>query len=181
MSDKHSIRNGIIIGVSVLSIWAVANWISPSVLAVTKAWLAFVIGLLGTSLVLPVWIWVPVFGALAISTTLLIVRGVKASAEEKRVAGVELMEFVDKAMSESKEPELDEVQEAIMRAYADDDVRRFDIANLYAVPFPKLIVDQAVGRLQERGFLDRVMTSLSESYTLTKAGTDYVVEQGWTE
>lgn len=110
-------------------------------------------------------------------------KGEAKEAAEKRIAIKESLNEMTKQIFESKEPEeenliewnepeLDEVQTEIMRRFANRDTGRLSIGNLYdGVPFPRLIVDQAVRGLEEFGFLNRAMTSRSVIYTLTAEGT----------
>ena len=150
MSDKHQIRNGIIIGVSVLAIGAVATWIFPSVKAISKSVLAFVVGaiteaasfvfgLLGTPI--PLWVWLLGFGisvvVISIKRRWVVIltnqrtemakeRVKKATvmakeAEENRIATRESIKERTKQIFEPKEPELDKIFSVESEEYDDEE------------------------------------------------------------
>ena len=193
MSDKRTIwEHPIIAGVSVAAIVGLAIWIFPSVQAISKSVLAFVLGILGT----PIPLWVGLLGFVLSVAAISIKRridrwidGPRELIEETSTAesveqvvqqqSIESKELEKEISRESDEPELDEVQTEIMRRFANRDTGRLSIGNLYdGVPFTRLRVDQAVRGLEEFGFLERAMVR-GHIYILTAEGTDYIVEQGW--
>ena len=179
MSDKHSVRNGIIVGLSVAAILAVVSQI-PLIFTAVKAGLGFVFGLLGTDFTISMWLLGIVLSVAAILIKRRIDRWIDGPRElVEQTSTAESVERVVERVQESNEPELDEVQQDIMKAFAYADTNTFSIGKLYdSVPFTRLILDQAVGRLQELGFLERAMIR-GDSYILTGAGTDYIIAQGW--
>lgn len=183
-TEHHPISTGVIVTVvGGLILAGILGMIGklPAIIGAMASAVSYAFGLLGTSI--PVSMWLLGFGVsvAVISSKRRLSRWIDGRHELiEQTSTAESVEQVVQQTFESKEPELDEVQEAIMREYADADVRRLSIGNLCdAVPSSKLMVDQAVGRLQGHGFLDRAMTYRGELYILTAAGTDYIIEQGW--
>lgn len=143
---RHQVSQGIIVGVSVLLIGTVANWLFPPVLAITKSVLAWVFGLLGTPT--PLWVWLLgfVLSVGVIFTKRRLARWIDGSHEvveqtsnSKSAAGLikealqDVKEVVEETSSaesisqplrrvqEPKEPELDEVQMESVGAEEYDD------------------------------------------------------------
>ena len=104
MSEKHRIRDGIIIGVSVLAIWTGAIWIFPSIKAISKSVLAFVLGILGTPI--PLWVWLlgTVLSVAVISTKRRIVRAVEASKEPEEEMIPTPGVWIDRGMQQPMPP-----------------------------------------------------------------------------
>ena len=161
MSKKNPItRHPVIAGLIVLAIPAVVKWLLPLVPSIFKmvvGWLAVVLGWLGT----PIPLWVSLLGLVLFVAAVSIKRRLAGQAEADRISTTADLNKIAQEVFQSKEPEppsiespepeLDEVQAAIMKLFADADTRRFRIGDLYErVPFARLKIDQAVRGLKER-------------------------------
>ena len=200
-TEHHPIRTGIIGTV-------VGSLIVAGILAVIgklPALVSYVFGVLGTSIPVPMWMLGVGLAVIGISTKRGLARWIDGSHElveqasnSKSADGLirealqDIKEVVEEAstaesinqpmrpVQEPKEPELDEVQQAIMKLFADADTQRFRIGDLYErVPFARLKIDQAVRGLKELGFLRYALSRHGNIHILSAAGTDYIIEQGW--
>ena len=127
MSGKRTIwEHPIIAGVSVAAIVGLAIWIFPSVQAISKSVLAFVLGILGTPI--PLWVWLLGLGLFVAAGS--IKRLWAGQAEADRISTTADLNKISQEVFQSKEPELDEVQtesvEAEWKSYMNDNILEID-------------------------------------------------------
>ena len=188
MSDKRTIwEHPIIAGVSVTAIVGLAIWIFPSVQAMSKSVLAFVLGLLGT----PIPLWVSLLGLVlfvaAISIERRIDRWIRKRAlqrlQDRNEPEGEIIPTpgiwqatAEQPPVESPEPELDEVQKKIMHIFqrTDGDAMNPVEIGYYSKKTTQLRLKKALDDLAVIGLLRRYR--LNNSYGLTPKGRDYILK-----
>ncbi|MFC1749671.1 hypothetical protein ACFL2V_12795 [Pseudomonadota bacterium] len=131
------------------------------------------------------WLLALGFSVVAISTQRRLARWIRKRASQKLQERFPTTETINQVVQtstiEHPEPELDEVQQAILKRFGFSDLQRLHIDQIYnGVQFGRLKVDQAVRGLVEFSFLRcGALSRQGKSYNLTAEGTNYIIEQGW--
>lgn len=183
MSDKRTIwEHPIIAGVSVTAIVGLATWIFPSVRAVSKSVLAFVLGLLGT----PIPLWVSLLALVLFVAAISIKRRIDRRLDgpqrlQEQTSTAELVDRITQRVQESPEPELDDVQTKIMHLFANLDggrLTRGDISQTLRVS--TLLADRALEQLENIALItDDQKYLYGTVFVLTIKGRDFVLDRGW--
>jgi len=206
MSEKHRIRDGIIIGVSVLVIWTGAIWIFPSIKAISKSVLALVVGviteavsyafgLLGT----PIPLWVVLLGfvlfVVAISTKRRLLRSIDAPQELEGQSTAELIDQVAKESMESKEPEKESIPDhrvlwdssqmlhagSLLDQTQERVLKVFGDAGVEELLFDRLKGQAGLGTLKAKQAVERLMGLGFLMYANTDQGELYILSAKGTD
>lgn len=180
MSKKNPVtRHPVIAGLIVLAIGAVVKWLFPlvpSIFNVVVGWLAVVFGVLGTPLGLPMWLLGAGLAVIGISTKRRFNRWI-ARSEVLDDDPIAIANRVEQLLPKipPPEPELDDVQEAIMRAFKREDTQALNPVGIgyHIKGTSKLRIKKAIDDLEVIGFLHSYRASTS--YGLTSAGRNYIL------